>query len=65
MAGEHSPVLEEAVGGEAEVPRKVVVTDLSFRGDTTDRFRVVIKMRNVGSWIHVNLRKAMTLGPRS
>jgi hypothetical protein len=40
MAGEHSPVLEEAVGGEAEVPRlEVVATNSSFRGDTSDRSR--------------------------
>jgi hypothetical protein len=38
MAGEHSLVLEEAVGGEAEVPRpEVAVSDSSFRGDTSDR----------------------------
>jgi hypothetical protein len=38
MAGEHSPVLEEVVGGEAEVPRpEVTVTDSSTREDTSNR----------------------------
>jgi hypothetical protein len=37
MAGEHSRVLEEAVGGEAEVPRlEVIATDSSSEGDTRD-----------------------------
>jgi hypothetical protein len=32
MAGEHSPILEEAVGGEAEVPRpEVTVTESPSR----------------------------------
>jgi hypothetical protein len=40
MAGEHSTVLEEAVGGEAEVPRpEVTMTDSSSGGDTSDRSR--------------------------
>jgi hypothetical protein len=38
MAGEHSPVLEEVVGGEAEVPwPEVTVTDSSTREDTGNR----------------------------
>jgi hypothetical protein len=38
MAGEHSLVLEEAIGGEVEVPRpEVTVTDSSFGKDTSDR----------------------------
>jgi hypothetical protein len=38
MAGKHSPVLEEAVGGEVEVPwSKVAMTDLPSGGDTSDR----------------------------
>jgi hypothetical protein len=38
MVGEHSPILEEVVGGEAEVPRsEVTTTDLSSGGDTSDR----------------------------
>jgi hypothetical protein len=38
MAGKHSPVHEEAVGGEVEVPRsKVAMTDSSSGGDTSDR----------------------------
>jgi hypothetical protein len=38
MAGEHSPVLEEVVGGEAEVPRpEVTVTNSSTREDTGNR----------------------------
>jgi hypothetical protein len=40
MACEHSLVLEEAVGGEAEVPRsEVTVTNSSSGGDTSDRSR--------------------------
>jgi hypothetical protein len=40
MAGEHSPVREEVVGGEAEVPRpEVTVTDSSSREDTSNRSR--------------------------
>jgi hypothetical protein len=40
MAGEHSPVLKEVVGGEPEVPRLVVATtSSSSRGDTSDRSR--------------------------
>jgi hypothetical protein len=40
MAGEHSLVHEEVVGGEAEVPRpEVTATDSSFREDTSDRSR--------------------------
>jgi hypothetical protein len=40
MASEHSPVLEEAVGGEAKVPRlEITVTDSSSREDTNDRSR--------------------------
>jgi hypothetical protein len=38
MVGEHSPVLEEAVGGKAEVPQpEVAATDSSSGGDTSDR----------------------------
>jgi hypothetical protein len=40
MAGEHSPVPEEVVGGEAEVPRpEVTMTDSSSGEDTSDRSR--------------------------
>jgi hypothetical protein len=40
MVGEHSLVLEEVVGGEAEVPRmEVTATDSSSREDTSDRSR--------------------------
>jgi hypothetical protein len=40
MAGEHSTVLEEVVGGEAEVPRPEVIATDSFSGeDTSDRSR--------------------------
>jgi hypothetical protein len=38
MAGEHSLVLEEAIGGEVEVPRpEVTVIDSSFGKNTSDR----------------------------
>jgi hypothetical protein len=40
MAGEHSPVLEEVIGGEVEVPQpEVTVTNSSFGEDTIDRSR--------------------------
>jgi hypothetical protein len=40
MAGDHSPVPEEVVGGEAEVPRpEVTMTDSSSREDTSNRSR--------------------------
>jgi hypothetical protein len=40
MVGEHSPVPEEVVGGEAEVPRpEVIATDSSSEEDTSDRSR--------------------------
>jgi hypothetical protein len=40
MAGEHSPVPEEVVGGEVEVPlSEVTVTDSSSGEDTSDRSR--------------------------
>jgi hypothetical protein len=40
MTGEHSPVPEEAVGGEAEVPQpEVTATDSSSGGDTNDQSR--------------------------
>jgi hypothetical protein len=40
MVGEHSPVLEEAIGGKVEVPRlEVTVTGSSSGEDTSDRFR--------------------------
>jgi hypothetical protein len=38
MASDHSPVLEEVVGGEAEVARpEVTVTDSSSGGGTSNR----------------------------
>jgi hypothetical protein len=40
MASDHSPALEEAIAGGAELPRPVAaVTNLSSRGDTSDRSR--------------------------
>jgi hypothetical protein len=40
MEGEHSPVLEEVVGGEVEVPQpEVTTTDSSSREDTCNRAR--------------------------
>jgi hypothetical protein len=37
MAGEHSPVPEEVIGGEVEVPQlEVTVTNSSFGEDTND-----------------------------
>jgi hypothetical protein len=40
MASEHSPVLEEAVGGKVEVPRlEVTATNPSFGEDTSDQSR--------------------------
>jgi hypothetical protein len=40
MADEHSPVLEEVVGGEAEVPQPEVIATDSFSGeDTSDQSR--------------------------
>jgi hypothetical protein len=38
MAGEHTPVPEEVVGGEVEVPQpEAIVTDSSSRGDAGNR----------------------------
>jgi hypothetical protein len=67
MAGEHSPVPNKVVGGEAEVLQlEVTVTDLSSREDTSDQSRMtlVIRMKRVGPLTHMNLREAMILGPR-
>jgi hypothetical protein len=37
MAGEHSPVPKEVIGGEVEVPQpEVTVTNSSFGEDTND-----------------------------
>jgi hypothetical protein len=65
MVREHSPILEEVVGGKAEVPRSEVNATNSSSGEDIDPgMTLVIRTKRVGPWIHMNLHEAMILGPQ-
>jgi hypothetical protein len=67
MEGDRSPVADEILAGETEVPwPEATATGSSSGGDSCDRSEVapVVMMKKAGPWTHVRLSVAMTSGPR-